>query len=75
MSETLGIPLACVLPVKNYSDELELDEVTDILLLTAVEQMLNYSDSFFENQIVEDDQEMNDQQEHDEKKNAWVMHR
>lgn len=75
MSETLGIPLACILPVKNYSDELELDPVTDILLLTAVEQMLNYSDSFFENQNVDDDQEMNDQQEHDEKRNVRDMYR
>ncbi|XP_074515976.1 interferon-induced protein 44-like [Sebastes fasciatus] len=50
LSESLGIPLSCVLPVKSYSEELELDRDVDILLLTAVEQMLNYSDSFFENQ-------------------------
>lgn len=54
LSEFLGIPLSCVLPVKNYSEELELDQDTDILLLTAVEQMLNYADSFFENQVIED---------------------
>lgn len=51
-----------MLPVKNYSDELELEQDTDILLFTAVQQMLNYADSFFENQVVED-QEMNDGQE------------
>lgn len=62
MSESLGIPLSCVLPVKNYSEELELDQDTDILLFSAVEQMLNYADSFFENQVVED-QEVNDQAE------------
>ncbi|XP_039641301.1 interferon-induced protein 44-like [Perca fluviatilis] len=54
LSESLGIPLSCVLPVKSYSEELELDQDTDILLLTAVEQMLNYADSFFENQVIED---------------------
>ncbi|XP_022606962.1 interferon-induced protein 44-like [Seriola dumerili] len=54
LSESLGIPLSCVLPVKNYSEELELDQDTDILLFTAVEQMLNYADSFFENQDIED---------------------
>lgn len=61
LSEGLGIPLSCVMPVKNYSDELELHQDTDILLFTAVEQMLNYADSFFENQEsveVNDDQEL-----------------
>ncbi|GAA6213316.1 interferon-induced protein 44-like [Lates japonicus] len=59
LSESLGIPLTCVLPVKNYSEELDLDQDTDILLFTAVEQMLNYADSFFENLDTED-QEVND---------------
>lgn len=54
LSDSLGIPLSCVLPVKNYSEELDLDQNTDILLLAAVEQMLNYADSFFENQPIED---------------------
>ena len=54
LSESLGIPLSCVLPVKNYSEELELDQDTDILLLSAVKQMLNYADSFFENQEIVD---------------------
>lgn len=52
--------MSCVLPVKNYSEELELDQDTDILLFSAVEQMLNYADSFFENQVVED-QDVNNQ--------------
>lgn len=59
LSEALGIPLSCVLPVKNYSEELELDLNTDLLLFSAVEQILNYADCFFENHIVED-QEVND---------------
>ncbi|KAK9533879.1 hypothetical protein VZT92_008972 [Zoarces viviparus] len=62
LSEFFGIPLSCVLPVKSYSDELELDQDIDILLLTAVQQMLNYTDSFFENQVIED-QEVVDHQE------------
>ncbi|XP_062295688.1 interferon-induced protein 44-like [Scomber scombrus] len=61
LSEALGIPLSCVLPVKNYSEELELDLNTDVLLFSAVEQMLNYADSFFENQIVEDQEHENKQ--------------
>lgn len=60
LSEAVGIPLSCVIPVKNYSVELDLDPDTDVLLLSAVEQMLNYADSFFENQ---DAEEANDHQE------------
>lgn len=62
MSESLGIPLSSVHPIKNYSEELDLDQDTDILLFTAVEQMLNYADNFFDNQVVED-QEANNQLE------------
>ncbi|CAL8284346.1 unnamed protein product [Lota lota] len=58
-STALGIPLSCVLPVKNYSQELDLDLKTDVLLLNAVQQMLYYADSFFENQLADDtEQEM-----------------
>lgn len=38
--------------VKNYCEELEPDQDTDVLLLIAVMQMLNYADSFFENQPI-----------------------
>ncbi|XP_042152824.1 interferon-induced protein 44-like isoform X2 [Oncorhynchus tshawytscha] len=48
VSGCLGVSQSCVLPVKNYSRELELDVHTDILLLTAVVQMLRYSNSYFD---------------------------
>lgn len=54
LSESLGIPLNNVLPVKNYCEELDLDRDTNILLFMAVEKMLNYADSFFENQVSDD---------------------
>ncbi|MED6264710.1 hypothetical protein CHARACLAT_017550 [Characodon lateralis] len=60
LSESLGIPLSYVLPVKNYSEELELDLNTDILLFMVLEQMLNYADSFFENQIADGQDGTND---------------
>lgn len=41
-----------MIPVKNYCEELEPDQDTDILLLTALVQMLHYSDSFLENQLI-----------------------
>ncbi|XP_024144342.1 interferon-induced protein 44-like [Oryzias melastigma] len=44
----VGVPLSCIIPVKNYSEELELDTNTDILLLSAVIQMLRFVDNFFD---------------------------
>ncbi|XP_071402730.1 interferon-induced protein 44-like isoform X2 [Centroberyx affinis] len=44
----LGVPLSCVVPVKNYCEELELDLNCDILLLTAVLQMLRFVDNYFD---------------------------
>uniref|UniRef100_A0A3Q3A5Z9 Interferon induced protein 44f3 n=1 Tax=Kryptolebias marmoratus TaxID=37003 RepID=A0A3Q3A5Z9_KRYMA len=46
VSARLGVPLSCVVPVKNYSEELELDMSCDILLLSAVVQMLRFVDNF-----------------------------
>lgn len=65
LSDSLGIPLNCVLPVKNYCEELEPDQDTDILLLMALGQMLNYADSFFENQSIFEKEEERVQQDCD----------
>ncbi|KAK7904026.1 hypothetical protein WMY93_016633 [Mugilogobius chulae] len=62
VSEALGIPLSCVVPVKNYCKELELNLEVDVLLLSAVELMLNYADNFFEN-LPPEDQDETDQPE------------
>nr|XP_015826363.2 interferon-induced protein 44-like [Nothobranchius furzeri] len=48
VSARLGVPLSCIVPVKNYSEELELDMKCDILLLSAVIQMLRFVDNFFD---------------------------
>ncbi|XP_061489444.1 interferon-induced protein 44-like [Rhineura floridana] len=45
----LGIPLSQVVPVKNYSSELELKDDVDILILMAVRQMLRLAESYFDN--------------------------
>ncbi|XP_074524451.1 interferon-induced protein 44-like isoform X4 [Halichoeres trimaculatus] len=47
-SARLGVPMSCVIPVKNYSEELEVNLNSDILLLSAVEQMLRFSDNYFD---------------------------
>ncbi|XP_015243353.1 PREDICTED: interferon-induced protein 44-like [Cyprinodon variegatus] len=48
VSAKVGVPMSCVVPVKNYSDELELDLNCDILLLSAVIQMLRLVDNYFD---------------------------
>ncbi|KAK5599522.1 hypothetical protein CRENBAI_019962 [Crenichthys baileyi] len=48
VSTRVGVPLSCVVPVKNYNEELELDLSCDILLLSAVIQMLRFVDNYFD---------------------------
>lgn len=48
VSTQLGVPISCIIPVKNYSQELELDLHCDILLLSAVVQMLRYTDNYLD---------------------------
>ncbi|XP_056615606.1 interferon-induced protein 44-like [Triplophysa dalaica] len=48
VSSRLGVPVSCVLPVKNYSQELELNLSCDVLLLTALQQMLNYAEDYLD---------------------------
>ncbi|XP_061594808.1 interferon-induced protein 44-like isoform X2 [Cololabis saira] len=48
VSSRLGMPMSCVVPVKNYSEELELDMNCDILLLSAITQMLRFVDNYFD---------------------------
>ncbi|XP_048851294.1 interferon-induced protein 44-like isoform X2 [Brienomyrus brachyistius] len=49
VSDCVGIPVSQVFPVKNYSHEIALDTCCDILLLTAMQQMLNFADNYFDN--------------------------
>ncbi|XP_048013291.1 interferon-induced protein 44-like [Megalobrama amblycephala] len=42
VSSRLGVPVSCVLPVKNYSQELELELNCDVLLL------LNCTDDYLD---------------------------
>ncbi|KAJ8395511.1 hypothetical protein AAFF_G00032450 [Aldrovandia affinis] len=48
LSAQLGIPVSCVVPVKNYCFELELQESCDVLLLSALLQMLRFADNYFD---------------------------
>lgn len=52
----LGVSMSAVIPVKNYSQELELDPLTDILLLSALNQMVRLSESYFDD-LYKDEEE------------------
>lgn len=47
-STWLGVPMSCIVPVKSYSEELELDPNCDILLLSTIIQMLRFADNYFD---------------------------
>lgn len=48
-SKILGLPRNSILPVKNYENEMELDENTSILALLALRQILYFAEDFMEN--------------------------
>ncbi|XP_073331978.1 interferon-induced protein 44 isoform X2 [Pagrus major] len=44
----LGMSTSYIIPVKNYSSELDLDVSTDVLLLSAIDHILQYADLYFQ---------------------------
>ncbi|MEQ2261362.1 hypothetical protein XENORESO_009474 [Xenotaenia resolanae] len=47
----LGMSTSYIVPVRNYSSELDLDVNTDVLLLSAVDHILQYVDLFFQDYV------------------------
>ncbi|XP_010961657.1 interferon-induced protein 44-like [Camelus bactrianus] len=47
-SELLGVPISKIFVVENYASEREMDPVKDILILSALKQMLRAADDFLE---------------------------
>ncbi|MBN3286390.1 IFI44 protein, partial [Polyodon spathula] len=47
-AKLLGMSVSCIVPVKNYSSELELNGNNDVLILSAVHLMLRYVNAFFD---------------------------
>nr|XP_039268467.1 interferon-induced protein 44-like isoform X1 [Styela clava]XP_039268468.1 interferon-induced protein 44-like isoform X1 [Styela clava] len=44
----IGVPVSFILPVKNYTHEIELDPWVDALALSALQQMLRFTDNYFD---------------------------
>lgn len=47
----LGMSTSYIVPVKNYSSELAVDVNTDVLLLRAVDHILQYADLYFQDNV------------------------
>ncbi|KAM4560699.1 interferon-induced protein 44-like [Fundulus diaphanus] len=47
-SAAVGIPLNCIFPVKNYSEEIDLNNDVDTLILSALKKMVDFGDDFIE---------------------------
>jgi hypothetical protein len=58
-AQLLGLPRANVLPVKNYENELEMDENINILALLSLRQILHHAEDCMENELdkIHDDEE------------------
>ncbi|XP_028666589.1 interferon-induced protein 44-like [Erpetoichthys calabaricus] len=48
VSQMVGVPVTCILPVRNYWCETELDMKVDILILKALQEILRQADAFFD---------------------------
>lgn len=49
ISQTMGLPRSSILPVKNYENEVMLDDNISILALQALLQILNFADDYISN--------------------------
>ncbi|XP_056245656.1 interferon-induced protein 44-like [Seriola aureovittata] len=45
-SSSLGIPMNCIFPVKNYSEEISTDENINTLILSALRLIVDFGDDF-----------------------------
>ncbi|KAM4805857.1 interferon-induced protein 44-like isoform X1 [Urocitellus parryii] len=57
INQMLGIPLSNILMVRNYASERELDPMKDVLILSALRQMLRAADDFLEDLPLEETDE------------------
>ncbi|CAK6984587.1 interferon-induced protein 44-like isoform X4 [Scomber scombrus] len=51
INEQLGIPLNCIFPVKNYSEEINLNNNIDSLILTTLRDIIISGEEFMNNKM------------------------
>ena len=47
-SAAVGIPMNCIFPVKNYSEEINIKDDVDSLILSALRCMIDFGDDFID---------------------------
>ncbi|MED6277628.1 hypothetical protein CHARACLAT_015464 [Characodon lateralis] len=52
-SAAVGIPVNCIFPVKNYSEEIDMNDEVDILILSALRKIIDFGDDFIEKKETE----------------------
>ena len=62
-SNTLGVPLNCIFPVKNYHNEIDLNDSVNCLMLEALTQIVLWADDYVKR--------CSEKQKHVE----WLLHR
>ena len=53
-SDKLGVPMNCIFPVKNYSEEVTNDLQLDVLILMAMTNIIMFANDYVEEQICVD---------------------
>ncbi|KAK3580743.1 hypothetical protein CHS0354_023023 [Potamilus streckersoni] len=51
VSQIIGVPRGNVLPIKNYENEICLDDSTSCLALLALDQIIGFADDFLADQL------------------------
>ncbi|XP_066518242.1 interferon-induced protein 44-like [Hoplias malabaricus] len=56
-SNRLGVPMNCIFPLKNYSEEINNNLYLDILILMALKSIVMFANDYVEDQVYADDDE------------------
>ncbi|XP_023264368.1 interferon-induced protein 44-like isoform X3 [Seriola lalandi dorsalis] len=48
-SSAVGIPMNCICPVKNYSQEIQINDEVDSLIVSALRLIIDFGDDFIDN--------------------------
>lgn len=60
-SQRLGVPMNCIYPVQNYHEQVTNDLQMDILILTAMSDIITHANNYVEDQVYNDSDDEEDQ--------------